>query len=389
MEQRVPDQSNTGLARLALALMICVLATAIAVAYLWLHPPGYARQEMVFISGELGRDLDLYKADQFGRHRVRLTKSAGYELFPTWSPDGGKLAFLRTGALDGPTSDEEWELSGIFLMSFEGSKPTEQLLAGARDVGIGVPSWSPDGRTIGVLSQAPSGVGRGPADSTLTFIDLESRTQTQVPLTVTAMVMERALSWSPDGTHVAFGARAKAADGKGADNVGQWGCVYDLEQGKLTELVPDVLAIQWSLSGGRLACQYQDEPGRIHLVSPDGTAMRTLEIGEYVSDIAWSPDGAKLALSRESGGDASDVVIVHVAEGQPAVYPLATNRLAGYLSWSSDGRYLGYTSLSMDQDEQPEASLHVIDVESDKRWALTQAEQVNGMLAWRPVIEEH
>lgn len=340
MEQVAPDQSNARLVRVALALMICVLATGIAVAYLWLRPTGYVASEMVFTSGELGQDLDLYQADQFGRHRVRLTKSPGYEIFPAWSPDGSKLLFLRTAEIEGLASEEEWARTGVYVVDFEGSKPTEQLIGGAHDLGYGVPSWSPDGLSIGVLSLAPSERGDGSPDSVLTFVDLKSGAQARIPLSVTATVMERALSWSPDGTRVAFDAWAPRAGGRGTGDPSRWGYVYDLAQGRLTQLVPNTAAILWSPKAELLACQDRHEPGSIHLVQSDGTLVRTLEVGDRVTDLAWSPDGSALAVCRESDGESAEVAIVSLEDGDLAVYPSGADRVVQYLAWSSDGRYL-------------------------------------------------
>ena len=386
MEQVAPEQSNARLARVALALMVCVLATGIVVGYLWLRPAGYVAVEMVFASGELGQDLDLYQSDQFGRHRVRLTKSPGYELFPSWSPDGSKLLFLRTAEIEGPSSEEEWARTGIYVVDFQGSKPMEQFIGSARDLGYGVPSWSPDGLSIGVLSLDPSGVGDGAPNSVLTFIDLESKAQASVPLSVTATVMERALSWSPDGTRVAFDAWATRAGGRGAGDRRRWGYVYDLVQGRLTQLAPNTAAILWSPKADLLACRDQEQSGTVHLVRSDGTLMRTLEVGDQVMDLAWSPDGSALALIRGREGQSSEVVIFSPEEGELASYASGAGQPAGYLAWSPDGQYLGCTLLSnVHVDDELAASLHVVDVNARRSWTLSQTSRVDGMSVWRPM----
>jgi gamma-glutamyltranspeptidase len=93
-------------------------------------------------------DVDVWVADlpaASGRvHRTRVVRARGDEAYPSWSPDGSRVAFyaVREGVgsvwvapVDGPSADA-------------GPRPAEPpVLASRRG---GVPAWSPDGRHIAI-----------------------------------------------------------------------------------------------------------------------------------------------------------------------------------------------------------------------------------------------
>jgi dipeptidyl aminopeptidase/acylaminoacyl peptidase len=142
--------------------------------------------------------------------------------------------------------------------------------------------------------------------------------------------------------------------------------------------------ILWSPKADLLACQDSAESDDVHLVHSDGTLVRTIEMEGQVAGMAWSPDGSTLALTTESQEEPPQVVIVSLETGERAAYPCGAQRVPGYLAWSPDGRYLGYTSLGFDLTEQLTAALHIVDVDGRRSWALAQTDDIDGMSAWRP-----
>src|SRR4029079_10166303 len=65
----------------------------------------------------------------------RLTRTSGMEIFPVWSPDGRKLAFLRQG---------DRESRGLFVVNADGSGERKLV----DKVSLAAPDWSPDARKI-------------------------------------------------------------------------------------------------------------------------------------------------------------------------------------------------------------------------------------------------
>ena len=74
-----------------------------------------------------------------GSGQTRLTNEAANDRFPSWSPDGQRIAFYSY-------RDENWE---IYVMNADGSGQTRLTDNPARDIR---PSWSPDGRHIAFSS---------------------------------------------------------------------------------------------------------------------------------------------------------------------------------------------------------------------------------------------
>jgi aminoglycoside phosphotransferase (APT) family kinase protein len=87
----------------------------------------------VYYDATAGRGYALFAIDAAGGAPRRITNVAGWDLAPTVSPDGTRLAFLRRG--EGPMSTWVAPL---------GDLATAHALGG----GASRPAWSPDGRSV-------------------------------------------------------------------------------------------------------------------------------------------------------------------------------------------------------------------------------------------------
>jgi Tol biopolymer transport system component len=129
----------------------------------------------------------------------------------------------------------------------------------------------------------------------------------------------RAMVWSPDGTQIAY------SGGQGG------GSVYsiDVQSGEHSMLVPQpagagwVIDIDWSPDGAHLAITYETGTGgccrdSLYLASADGSEPRLVD-GNVAGGVwpdwhpglsvgtAWSPDGARLAYSSFAGQDHTEI----------------------------------------------------------------------------------
>ncbi len=185
-------------------------------------------------------NVEIYTMDSDGRNHRRLTDNPGIDDHATWSPDGKKIAFLSQ------------DLSGTFALKMMNAD--------------------------------------GSAQEILTFTD-----QDHSPY---HWHCKNSLSWSPDGTRIAFQ---------------QFGEIYviDVDGSNLTNLTKHPAwdaEPSWSPDGSRIIFASSRVSWRVlHTMKPDGSDVQQLPTeGEYW-DMSpnWSPDGKKF------------VFVAHHEEGLP------------------------------------------------------------------------
>lgn len=168
--------------------------------------------------------------------------------------------------------------------------------------------------------------------------------------------------WSPAGAQLAFARRSIDGDAL---------LLIDPQTGDRTDLgeaAGDVTSLAWSPDGTRIAYgvvptggsgdQSAEEQGSVHSVGVDGgehallaSSVGLVSGGETGSGIRWSPDGARIAITAESGGLylmnangsnldllTEDVVIEHIL-GSPN------------LVWSPDGTRFAYATSTRERED--------------------------------------
>jgi Tol biopolymer transport system component len=164
------------------------------------------------------------------------------------------------------------------------------------------------------------------------------------------------LSWSPDGSRLAFssdreGSRdlyAMSADGSGVT--------------RLTSDEGDESAPSWSPDGARIAfMSKQGDHWRLRIVDADGSEER--DLAPNAADAynpVWSPDGSRLAYYASPGGPGNDHVFVVSVDGTAPPEAVAKGI---YPAWSPDGRSLIYAD---------EHVLHAVDADGSNPRVLAE-----------------
>ena len=204
-------------AGLALALLIVVVTAGVPALAAALPGAG-----VLALESDRGGDWDIYLFDVATRRLFNLTRLAGDDHAPAWSPDGARLAFNADRDGDGRAE--------LYLIDADGRNL--QALD-VRDGHNWRPVWSPDGHALAfirgfgllltvdlaTLTERTLGEGFGPAWSPdgrylVTYLDPNGRLNADIFLFDMATgavynitdtpLNEWSPVWSPDGASIAF-----------------------------------------------------------------------------------------------------------------------------------------------------------------------------------------
>jgi TolB protein len=243
---------------------------------------------------------DLFVLDAGTGDVVPLVEGEGFSIFARWSPNGSKVAYL-SDERGGPPFNDAIE---ILVADADGTDAVSLL-----------------------------GPGRflddpGPID----------------------------LSWSPDGSRIAFAGRELGTDRSGVSIVNADGTGYRRMLGGYWE------AISWSPDGRRLALtgdpDTEDGSGQIDLytVRLDGTGLvRLTDDGSTERLPSWSPDGTRIVFADVrvpfKNPDYGQDVYVIDADGSDLRRLSDWEGLDSFAVWSPDGTWIAFAS---DRDASPE-----------------------------------
>jgi eukaryotic-like serine/threonine-protein kinase len=225
-------------------------------------------------------------ASTINRQLRQLTFSAALEEWPTWSPDGTRLAYVTE--VDG--------FRQLFVRTIATGED-HRLTHGSRD--DIQPAWSPDSRGLAFVRARTSSGKLDPADIN---------------------------GWYHEGGEI-------------------W--AFDLASGKETKLIEEAFAPSFSPDGTRLAFDAPwAGPRRIWIADTSGRNPRqiTSDSSDAVihAEPRWSPDGTKLVFRRIENPK-SDIVVVNLASG--AMTRMTDDNLLDLDPiWSPDGRSIYFAS---------------------------------------------
>lgn len=217
-------------------------------------------------------DVVVINAD--GSGAKNLTKSAGFNSDPAWSPDGSLIAFASNGGAD-PAK------RGMYVMRPDGTHVRQITTRPADDAFEGAPRFSPDGKQL-VFTRFHTEQGFG--DSALFRVDLDGLHLRQLtPFALGAVDSD----WSPDGRQIVFEAYPTATS-----------------------------------------------HGEIDVIRATGGHLRTLR-PDFAADPVWSPDGSKILFLRAEPSESTAGLATMRPDGSHQRFISATPMVEHQPDWQS------------------------------------------------------
>jgi Tol biopolymer transport system component len=303
--------------------VIAVLMVCVPLGAQW-HCAGETEAGKIAFVRRLGTVNQIYLVNidvaGAGSSPARLTSDAEAENYPSWSPDGRRVAYQR-----------DFEGSGIYVVNADGTGQRRLSPTPGFDV---TPSWSPDGSQLvyARLYSAPQpnhppltdirvmnadGTGdhailagtvfsvepRWSVNDQIVFMSLMKGGNLEIFVINVDGTGVRQLTdgstnadpvWSPDGCRITFG-----SDRQGGNKLNIFAMNADgTGQEQLTHFdVPDEAGdTNWRSDGGKIAFEYdvsgmqQSDPNayaEVWIMNPDGSRAATT--GVQCSDVGCSP----------------------------------------------------------------------------------------------------
>ncbi len=326
------------------------------------------------------RDRSLWLVGPDGADATLVAENVG-ALWPAWSPDRSRIAFL---AIDAQSASG---LVSLMVVDASGGSP--------RHLADGVsahtaPAWSPDGRSLAFTSFANYDPFQDEGPIGVHVVDLASGREADV----TGEEFDLAFNpvWSPDGREIVFVARERDLNERPQHAPGD---VYQtaLGSGEFRNLTDGSIRDAWSVhphpAGGPLLIfslygqsWYEPPVTAIRALVPGRPPTAVSSPNEQVGAPVWSPDGRRFAYTVNE-------VAVRVTDLETGASTLheTEHPLAGEITWSPDGSALLAAALNGRQpsallafDEAGGATVTVVPVEYDSE------SPYFGPPQWAPVV---
>jgi Tol biopolymer transport system component len=223
--------------------------------------------------------LSRARSDRFPWHSAPFISASGYQNFPSFSPDGTRIAFARGGADGGARQ--------IYTEAIGAQAPTRLTNDSLED---SRPAWSPDGKDIAFIQSSH----RFNEVYALTLEGAQLRRLGRLNRQDPWLCDEPRLSWSPDGLELAS---AEATESNRGCNI----VVIDVASGK-----------------------------KRSLTHPPANVVADVEP-------AFSPDGKWIAFLRQLTVSIGDIYVAPSTGGEPRRVTFDDREVRGF-SWTADGK---------------------------------------------------
>ena len=303
-----------------------------------LYPTWSPGRDRIAFYTQVGQAVVSYNLWVIDRHggEPRLVADHVYpETFAAWSPDGDRLAFVNQESFE---IDDRVGVTSIRVADLETGETVD--LSNTSAYQALSPSWSPDGGRVAFVSKVLYG-----RSSTVTWRQVGSvsvadlQTGDVVDVTTDRLRFVDYVAWSPTSDHLVLWAKESATSWQ--ETTITTIHVLDLATGTLTDGTSRARMVSrpiWSPNGERFA--YVDGDSDIVIDGIDGST-RTIPLSAPVSTLlSWSPDGESLIAPSSRPQMGAPIVPVGSAEHVGFLFPIRwdySGDLVGTPRWG-DGR---------------------------------------------------
>jgi dipeptidyl aminopeptidase/acylaminoacyl peptidase len=288
-----------------------------------LSPDG---KEIVLTTNLTGRS-NLWKTSSEGFWPVQLVQSDDRQFEPTWSPDGGWIAYAQDKG-----GNELWD---VYVISRAGGTPVN--LTNTADIREQHPLWSHDGKTLACIykpKESPS--------YDIAIIDVASHKLKKLTDEKDLQFAWDVVGFSPDDRTIYANRGNQTGD---VDDV----YAIDVASGKATNLTPHegkrVVAANDVSGDGKTLLVTNDEKGGFQNLALLDTGTKKMT---WVTDTQWeiqagafSPDGKHFTYLENADGRSTlffgDTATAH---STAIALPAGINSVMSVQEFSKDGRYL-------------------------------------------------
>ena len=246
-------------------------------------------QRVAFTRATAVDEADIWIADADGSGELRLTRDAGLEMSPTWSPDGTQIAFVSDRA--GGNLDLYTVGVGDGAVARLTEPPGDEFS----------PAWSPDGRTIAVTRSLDNH-----ADIVLVGVS---------PASEHVLMAGQWASWMPDSRRVLV-TEGEFAEGSlvvvDTETGEQRRLEIDVPNAHQGSVSPDGRTVAFSVSENGFDGSPNDWNEELWVASTtDGGNLRRLTVrsGNDHWPAAWAPDGRSLVWTADDTEGGADLYI--------------------------------------------------------------------------------
>ena len=315
--------------RIALLLLVCLLALCTA-------PDGRvaareslattAAARLAFISDRDG-NRNIYSMNADGSSQTNLSQSSAGEQAFAWSPDGTRIAFTKR---ESPGSPDD---SNLYLMNADGSGVTQVTSNDFQHINLTNLSWSPDGSKLAYVS----------GDDLVHYLSVVNIDGTNKRLLRETNGPFLDLVWSPDGNKIAYSL------GSDFNSSNLW--VMNVDGSAVTRITnheePGIYSRSpsWSPDSTRLVFETNRDGNdeiymawvRLYYSSAALNITRLTTTPAADVDPAWAPDGQLIAFSSnrdsnfeiytmrwDDGSNLTRLTNNSAADGEPEWQPLGT-----------------------------------------------------------------